>query len=103
MDRETMEAVIKSGRSVLYGGRVISRLEHLPSHEELTQNDAAKRAERREQIEKQIGELQAELDRLSATERPAELPATGAAADAPEGEPETPVAEAPTGKGKAKS
>lgn len=88
MDRQQMEAEIERGRGVLYGGRIITHVEHLPTEEELARNDAGVRQTRREQIEKQIGELQAELDRLKLEERPDGLPATGAAADAPDGGPD---------------
>lgn len=83
--REEMEKVIWSGGGVLYSGRVITRLEHLPSDEELAANDATKRAGRIEQIDAEIARLQAEKDQLLLAHRPADLPAAGAVADAPVG------------------
>ena len=64
LTRAEMEAVIKSGGSVLYQGRTLSRPEHLPSAAELAQGDPAKEAEASADLQAQIADLQAQLAQL---------------------------------------
>lgn len=109
--REQMEKAIKSGSGVLYSGRIITQLEHLPTDAELAANDSKKVGSRKDEIKAEIEVLQRELDRLEVAERPAGLPASGATADAPapagvkapseEAKPE-PAAETPTAGAKSK-
>ena len=64
LTRPEMEAVIKSGGSVLYQGRTLSTLAHLPSAAELAQGDPAKEAEASADLQAQIADLQAQLAQL---------------------------------------
>lgn len=64
LTRDEMEAVVKSGGSVLYGGKTLSRVEHLPSAAELAQGDPAKEAAATADLQAQIAELQAQLAQL---------------------------------------
>ena len=58
LTRAEMEQVIKDGGSVMYGGRVLNRAEHLPSEAELAQGNPAAEAAAE-------SNLMAEADRIS--------------------------------------
>lgn len=64
LTRDEMIAVIQGGGSVLYQGRTISSLAHLPSAAELAQGDPAKEAEATAELQAQIAQLQQQLATL---------------------------------------
>lgn len=59
LTRAGMEAVVRRGGSVLHGGRIVTRVEDLPSAAELSQGDQAAEQAARASID----ERQAALDR----------------------------------------
>lgn len=61
-----MEEVIVRGGSVLYQGRVLTRMEELPSAAELAAGDADKETAVAGDLQTQIAKLQAQLDKLQA-------------------------------------
>jgi hypothetical protein len=62
--REELEAAINEGGSVLVGGKIITRLEDLPSEADLAKGDEVKEAAARKGLEDQVKALQAELAKL---------------------------------------
>jgi predicted HD phosphohydrolase len=79
-----MEQAIREGGSVLYGGRIITRAEHLPSAAELAQGDPAAEAAAQADLQAQIADLQAQVAKLQAPAE--ELKGKGKAKDAPPAE-----------------
>lgn len=64
LTRAEMEATLAAGGSVLYGGRLIARVEHLPSEAELAQGNPDAEAVVAEKIQAQIGKLQEQMAKL---------------------------------------
>lgn len=64
LTRQQMEQAIKNGGSVLYGGRLITRTEHLPSDADLAEGNPEQEAAAAAALEAQIAALQAQRDRL---------------------------------------
>lgn len=64
LTHEQMREVIREGGSVLYRGRVISRIEDLPSPAVLAIGDPAKEQEIAHSLQAQIDQLQAQLAQL---------------------------------------
>jgi hypothetical protein len=74
LSREQMEAVIRSGGSVLHQGRIISRIEALPSAAELAKGDPDKEAQAAQSLQQQIDQLQAQLAELQEPPKPKRSP-----------------------------
>lgn len=70
LTRAEMEQVIREGGSVKHGGRIISRLEHLPSDADLAKGDPAKEAKAAGDLQAQIDQLQQQLAGLQAIREP---------------------------------
>lgn len=66
MTRAQMEAVIAGGGSVLHGGKLYTRVEHLPSEAELAQGDPAAEQAAAARLQEEIVRLQEQVARLSA-------------------------------------
>lgn len=64
LTRGQMEQAIREGGSVLYGGQVITRIDHLPSEAELAKGDADKEAAAASDLQALIDALQAQLASL---------------------------------------
>jgi hypothetical protein len=77
LTRSQMEQVIKDGGSVLHGGRIITRMEHLPTDADLAVGNPEQEAAVAAALEAQIAALQARHDRLmqSRTVRTGAVPA----------------------------
>lgn len=70
LSRDQMEQVIRSGGSVLHGGRLIGRVEQLPTDADLARGNPAQEALAAQALEAQIAALQAQYDRLTASKAP---------------------------------
>lgn len=83
LSRSEMEAVISGGGSVLHGGRIITRVQDLPSEAELAQGnpDATQAAQAR--LEAEVARLQEQLARLQ--QQPPAAPSGGEPPPAPKG------------------
>jgi hypothetical protein len=71
VDRKVLEQAIREGGSVLIEGRIITRLEDLPSNMELAKGDEDRQAAILAQMEADLQAKQAELDALKAKLKPA--------------------------------
>ena len=89
LSREEMVKVIAGGGGVIYNGRIITRVDRLPSEAELAKGDPEKEAATLAEIEKQIAELQAQKALLVREDAPVEVPA---------GQPVVEATEAPKAK-----
>jgi hypothetical protein len=85
ISRAQMERAIREGGSVLYGGRVISRAEQLPSEAELAQGDPDAEAEAQANLQAQMAALQAQMERLQASSTGPVAGSAGKAAKAGDG------------------
>jgi predicted HD phosphohydrolase len=70
LTRNQMEEVIRSGGSVLHGGRLITRVEHLPTDADLAAGNPEQEALAAAALEAQIAALQAQRDRLAQAKVP---------------------------------
>lgn len=68
LTREGMERVIKSGGSVMYGHRLITSIEDLPSEGQLVKGDQARMAALRARLEADRQRIDAEIATLGADE-----------------------------------
>jgi cell division protein FtsB len=83
LSRDQMEAVIANGGSILYGGRLITRVEHLPSEADLAAGDPTAEAKAAEKLERQMAQLQEQMKKLQEQQAtPAKAPAKGKASEA---------------------
>lgn len=64
LTREEMEAILHEGGSVLHGGKIIARIEDLPSAADLAVGDADAEAAATRSIDEQIARLSAERAKL---------------------------------------
>ena len=65
-----MEQVIVRGGSVSYKGRVISRMQDLPSEAELSVGDPVRADQAIDRLQAQIDALQKQVDQLTASKTP---------------------------------
>src|SRR5689334_6019815 len=70
LSRTDMERVIQSGGSVLHGGRILTKLEHLPTEADLAVGNPEQEAVAAAALEAQIAALQAQYDRLTQAKTP---------------------------------
>ena len=70
LTRGEMEQVIRSGGSVLYGGRILTKVEHLPAAEQLAGDDPARLADAAAELDAQIAALQARRAALGSEPAP---------------------------------
>lgn len=71
LSRQEMERIIVQERgSVLYKGRIISRVEEIPSDAELAEGDPEREAAVRDALDAQIAALTAQRDRLGTPAAP---------------------------------
>lgn len=64
LTREQMEQAIARGGSVLHQGRIISRVQDLPSAAELAEGDPERESATANSLQQQIADLQAQLAKL---------------------------------------
>jgi hypothetical protein len=83
LSRNQMEQVIRSGGSVLHGGRILTKPEHLPTDADLAVGNPEQEALAAAALEAQIAALQAQHDRLTQSR----MPKTGTVAPSPESPP----------------
>lgn len=76
LSRREMEHVIRSGGSVLHAGTLYSRVEALPSEADLAKGDPAQEQAAAANLEAQIADLRAQLDRLQTAAPAADVPLT---------------------------
>jgi hypothetical protein len=76
LSRNEMEQVIRNGGSVLHGGRILTKMEHLPTDADLAVGNPEQEAQAAAALEAQIVALQAQHARLTQ----AKAPQTGAPA-----------------------
>jgi hypothetical protein len=83
LSRDQMEAVIANGGSILYGGRLITRVEHLPSEADLAAGNPDAEAKAAERLQQQMDALQKQMARLQEQQQatPAKAPAKGKASE----------------------
>lgn len=70
LSRAQMEDVIRNGGSVLHGGRIITRAEHLPTEADLAAGNPEQERVAAAALEAQIAALQAQYDRLTQARAP---------------------------------
>ncbi len=70
LSRAQMEDVIRNGGSVLHGGRLITRVEHLPTDADLAAGNPEQEAMAAAALEAQIAALQAQHARLTQARMP---------------------------------
>src|SRR5262245_34963989 len=81
LTRQQMEAIIRGGGSVSIGGKVISRIDQLPSATELAGDNPEKLAATIEDLDSQIAALQAQKKQAQAAKKKAEEEAAKKAAE----------------------
>lgn len=74
LTRNEMERVIAHGGSVLHGGRLITRVEDLPTDADLATGDPNRETQIANSLQQQIDRLQAQLERLQAPKNKAAPP-----------------------------
>ncbi len=82
LTRAEMEAVIRGGGSVIYKGRVLSKIEHLPSAVDLAAGDPAKLNATVDDLDTQIKALQEQRKTAAAAQAKADKDAKAAAREA---------------------
>jgi hypothetical protein len=80
LTRTEMEAIIRGGGSISLGGRIVSRIDQLPSAAQLAGNDPAALAATVDDLEAQIKALQAQQKQVKAAQAKAEKEAAEQAA-----------------------
>jgi predicted flap endonuclease-1-like 5' DNA nuclease len=83
LTRPEMEQVIANGGSVLHSGRLLTRVEHLPTAADLAKGDPAAETVAANALKPQIADLQAQLNKLAAPAQPAASGGTASMPDAP--------------------
>lgn len=88
LSRADMERIItqEGGSVLLPDGRLVTRVEHLPSEAALAKGDPEKERQAAANLHQQIADMQAQLDALTAAQQPAGdvTPNTGAPVTPPE-------------------
>lgn len=70
LSRNEMEAVIRNGGSVLHGGRLLSKIEHLPTDADLAlaSGDTRQAGSVASALQAQMAALQGQIDQLAAAQ-----------------------------------
>lgn len=74
LSRDEMEQVIRSGGSVVYQGRLIERVEHIPSAKELAGDDPDATNAAMQQLQDQMKRLQEQLAQFGPNQQQAGAP-----------------------------
>jgi hypothetical protein len=79
LSRNQMEQVIRNGGSVLVGGRIITKAEHLPTDADLAKGNPEQEQQVLATLQEQIAALQRQQDELTKRQAAAAKAAKGAA------------------------